>query len=93
MKARYIVQTVEGDYYVKRTSRFGPFYGVVYLTTDVNEARIWSFEGHARRAAKVVNYRFEENFSSEFARYGLRAFRFVKLEEVGLAERPQPAEP
>ncbi len=51
----FIVKIGEHNF-VKRTARFGPFHGRVVWTESAREARVWTQERHAKRAAFVVDY-------------------------------------
>ena len=62
----FIIKIGSG-FYVKRTAHFRAFGGKVYVTTDRNDARVWTRKSDARSAAKIVlhhrsrGYGYEKN--------------------------------
>jgi len=56
MNPGWIITNQDETLFVKRTAQFGPFYGKVLFTSDREDARVWSRERDAVRAAKVVEY-------------------------------------
>lgn len=53
----YIVTIRKDKKYIKRTSKFGAFHGSIVTTANRAEARIWTREKDARRAAHTYNWR------------------------------------
>lgn len=51
----YIINTCNG--YIKRTARYGPFYGRVVYTDNIEDARLFTRRIDAETSAKVVNSR------------------------------------
>ena len=51
----YVINTDNG--YVKRTCKYGPFYGSIVYTRDIKEARLFTRFSDAKNSADVVNLR------------------------------------
>lgn len=51
----YIIKTQKG--YIKRTSDFGPFYGRIVLTNDVNEAKRFTRKKDADERLRTAMFR------------------------------------
>ena len=53
----YVINTDNG--YIKRTARYGPFYGNIVYTDSIEDARLFTRSSDAENSAEVVNSRYK----------------------------------